>query len=269
MTARPCARLHPVRGEHLERLLTPDDDPADPGCARRYGKCRGCRPAVVADTAGVHEQLCDACKAQIMRVLLDLDGLLDHVRLHVRPGTANPRQDVLREAPAPLTVAAVDDADALHAVVHTWALRYAYALGLAGPQVTRSAVRWDDDEWPVGIMPGRDPMVTYAVVQWLIPHADGLSSGLHPDTRAADAVAWYRDLTSTYWAVENRWPRAPKERRLSLPCPGCDRLMLHMHPPSVQGADVTVMCHRCGFRMTEDDYYWRVHEVRGEKRTAS
>lgn len=264
MSINRCARRHWIPGEHRDPV-TPDDDPTDPGCPRKYTRCKGCVPVLVAE--GTRRRLCDGCLGSIKRALLDVDDLIDHIRRHVVPGTMNPRQDVLREAPAPLTVAAVDDADELHAVLHGLAIRYARATGLVGPPVRVSDVRWDDAGWPVGIRPNAY-RATAPVTDWLITHADGIAAGLRPSTAEQDAVDFYRDVVITHERLAHRWQRVPQERRLPLPCPSCDRLTLHMHPPKAEGHPVQVMCHRpvCGRAMTEDDYYWRVTEARSERK---
>jgi hypothetical protein len=263
-----CTRNHYVRGEHRDPV-TPDDDPADPGCPAAYARCKGCQPVLIPE--GSTRLICDGCDAHIARCLLDAPALVAHIRGHVRPGTYMPRQDVLREAPAPLNVAAVDDADELFSVLAGWAIGYARAVKLAGPLVEAGHVRWDASGWPVGIAAGRNP--TETVTDWLLTHRQGIATtGLHPgagpDTARVDVVAWYRDVTDTHTRISGRWPRTPAERRLPLPCPQCDRLTLHMHPPAAEGHPVQVICHwkTCGRTMTDEDYYWRVNEAKEGQR---
>jgi hypothetical protein len=226
-------------------------DAATTTCARDCGE-----PA----TTG---HLCQPCQGLVTRALLDTSDLFRHVRVHVRPGTRNPRDDVLREAPAPLTISAVDDADRLHATLHTWAIRAAAHARLTGPQVPRTWVRWDQAGNPVGAISRTDP--TTEVAGWLITHTDLLAAGV-PDRPAARE--WADQVIAVHREVSSRWPREPHARKLHLPCPSCNRLMLHLHPPAEFEHPVTVLCHNlaCGRRMTEHDYYWRVQEAKAARR---
>jgi hypothetical protein len=68
-----------------------------------------------------HHSVCRRCTGVTRDALVRLPDLVEHIRAHVVPGSAGPTDAIRvrssKTAPAPLSLAAVDDADRLHAVI--------------------------------------------------------------------------------------------------------------------------------------------------------
>lgn len=283
-TVEPCIRGCLAHGKHLPACPCHGDTHAhaDSQCP----SCPGCAPRV-ADVG----RLCQPCSGRITRALLDAPDLVGWIREQVTPGTwRGTRDDVLREAPAPLTVDAVADADDLHALLSAWAVAYADLTGLTGPSWGGSAIRPGsrrridlpgphglpstrhvvyDDPRVVGLRADADHRdATHRVATWLLRHREGIA--------ALDwAASWHDEVVDAIRGASSRWPRAPRQRKLPLPCPSCDQVMLWMHPPAGPPAyqddgslswayPISVCCHNdaCGRVLTEGDYYLAVGNIR-------
>lgn len=266
MTAQACVRGCTVPGKHKTTCRCADvghrhviewhDHVPDAECS---ADCRGCdwcdggclpRPARVG-------LLCAGDAGRIVRTVAELPALVMWIRVNVTPGGAGSR-DVLREAPAPLDVQAVDDADRLHRLLCEWAARYLADAGLAGPKHVASLVR------PGGhasLHAGATGEATGELAAWLTPHLAGMAA-------QPWAGRWHDRLTATVRQVDQRWPREDARIKLPLPCPTCQRVMLYRHPPVTKGADFTVICHAddCDRVLSLDDYYVRAHVALGEHR---
>ncbi len=81
--------------------------------------------------------VCRRCTGTARDALVRVPDLVEHIRAHVVPGSAGPTDAVRvrssKTAPAPLSLAAVDDADRLHAVLADACGRVMAGRGLTGP----------------------------------------------------------------------------------------------------------------------------------------
>lgn len=273
--AAPCLRGCSKTGQHQPDCLCGAEGGDDPPRTHEHGedcpRCSGClpRPAVKGG-------LCQPDVGRLTRALLGMADLASWIRTNRTPGTWRPgRGDVLREAPAPLEIAAVDDADEMHSTLARWTALYCSEVPMAGPPWLGSDVRpaarrikagWHLTSCSASDCPGcwveyvearvvglrstaSASMAIGGLAGWVLTHLEGV---LERDW-AGDL---YGEVTDVYRAADARWPRSDRERKLPLPCPECQRVMLFMHPPAEERHPVTVVCHReeCGHVLTESDY---------------
>ena len=267
MTAAHARIAHCVsgctqRGQHL-------DDCADE-------RCGGCLPRPAAEQRAV----CERCDSRTVEALSRIPDLVVHVRSLVEPSLAGTLADRVsggsREAPAPLNVNAVADADDLHAMVAAWIEKVIdeHPAGLVGPPWVGSRVLaaskrrhdqiTDTDGRPVLVYD--QPRVagltaegwdaTTHLVTWLLPH---LPWALAQADWADDLVAV---ITTEHAKVAARWPTEERPQHLAAPCPKCDRLTLTRYAPSCYLGPVTISCRHpdCGEPVPPDkyDFYSRV-----------
>lgn len=221
-----------VNGHHDHPIGQACDD-----ACRWCDECAGClpRPATVGQP---DPRLCQACGGRARLAILDAGDLVQWVRDNVVPGTWRPGdRGVLREAPAPLTEQAVDDADAIHAALADWVIAYTLATGLTGPSWAGSAIRPQvrrvaedgttryDDARVIGLRAAGDHRVTARLAGWTLTHLEGFAG----QSWAGD---WHDEIVTLTRQVSGRWPREDRVRKLPIPCPSCDRVMLYMHPPA-------------------------------------
>lgn len=263
-----CARGCVVPGRHLGACTCGSDGHQhDDTC---HG-CEGCQPREA--TIG---QLCRSDVSRIERALLDAPQLAAWVRENVERGasTSDGPKAAGKRTPAPLNLSAVDDADAIAAVLWTWTEQAMDWAGMAGPGSVGFHVKPSaKTRTGTGEIVYRDPAVT------------GLRSDADPDETLGRLAAWMLDqieelasmpaadelhdeITDTIREIRNRWPQADRNRKLPLPCPACDLAMLYLHPPAGppmrdENGKLTwahqhlVHCHNddCGETMTNDSYY--------------
>lgn len=114
-----------------------------PGCDEE--ECRGCVPREASEGG-----LCGRCWGNLQRDIRTAPSIVDWIREHVEPssqwGERINSGDV--DAPAPLSVTAVADADELHACLASWALLILeeHPARLVGPRVER---QWRADDGAV------------------------------------------------------------------------------------------------------------------------
>jgi hypothetical protein len=246
-----CARGCTVRDRHLSTC--PEQDPAWP-------ECTGCQPRG-AETG----QLCGLCLGRITRALLDAPHLVRWLRANVAPGAPAdaPRVTLTREAPAPLSIAAVDDIDAVFAALANGITRYCGATGLTGPRLTgaRAVADTNGGSRVNGVRSDvPDAQAVGQLAAWALDHLDGIVSQTWAPT-------WHDDVTVIVRTANKRWPRHDPARKLPIPCPSCDRVMLFMHPPVAAGHPTTVTCHAsdCARVLTEADYWLRAQTLYSER----
>jgi hypothetical protein len=111
---------------------------------------------------------------------------------------------------------------------------------------------------------------TQHLVAWLLAHADQIAA-------RDDAAEWHDDVVDSVQHLAGRWPVVDRPRPLPVPCPSCDLLSLHLHPPllaphyradgGVSAQDHQVICHTdwCGRVLTEGDYWLRVGVLVSER----
>lgn len=251
-----CARGCTVRDRHLNHCA---DAGAEPGAART---CTGCQPRT-ADAG----QLCQLCEGRITRALLDAPHLVGWLRANVAPGAATdaPRVAGTREAPAPLSLAAVDDIDAVYATLANGIVRYCRAARLSGPRLSGARTVADATTgagWRVGGIRAETPDAEAVgqLAAWLLDHLRGVMD-------QPWAPTWHDEVTTAVRTAGKRWPREEPARKLPIPCPSCDRVMLFMHPPVAAGHPTTVTCHAadCARVLTEGDYWLRASTLLAER----
>lgn len=229
-----------------------------------------------------------------------MPDLVEHIRTQVRPGWGGDHVHVKgsRTPPAPIRLAAVDDADQLHAMVAGWceqvmdgrdlagpdwagtmvlpASRRARASGRHGRSCRRCACFGDAAPRPVGPhRPGcSDQPCDGCVAAYDAPRAYGLRrpgatqtlvrwliphlDWLLAGPAAAEFVA---EVTAAVRSAQAHWPVEERPVRCAAPCPACDRLTLVRRAPRWQGGPVTISCEAadCGEPLDEGLY---AHYVR-------
>lgn len=259
----PCARGCTRGGKHRPTCSCgADGHDHDEQCAA----CAGCLPRGAA-----LGRLCTPCAGRVTRALLDAGDLAAWLLENVMPGSTPdaPRVSGSREAPVPLSLTALDDADELHATLATWVMRYTRWTGLAGPATTGTATRprlidrdghHHTERRPTGLRPEAGATVTAQLAAWLLAHQEGLA---HHEA----APFWHDEIVGIVRLANAHFPRADPARKLPIPCPSCDRVLLYMHPPVAAGHPVTVACaaDECGRILTEGDYYVRATTLLHER----
>lgn len=246
-----CARGCTVRDRHLSTCPELDAELPD---------CTGCQPR--AADAG---QLCTVCVGRVTRALLDAPHLVGWLRENVAPGAPAdaPRVAGTREAPAPLSIAAVDDIDAVYAALANGITGYCRTSGLTGPRLTgvRAVTTPDGGSRVAGLRSEvTDAEAVGQLAAWALEHLTGILT-------QPWAATWHDEVTVIHRAANNRWPRHDPARKLPIPCPSCDRVMLFMHPPVAAGHPTTVTCHatECARVLTEADYWLRAQTLYAER----
>lgn len=250
-----CVRGCTVRGRHLSTCPEPAADTAT---------CTGCQPRQA--TLG---RLCDACTGRITRAVLDAPHLVEWLRDNVAPGatTDAPRVAGTREAPAPLSLTALDDIDSIYVTLVHAVVSYCAAAGLVGPKLTGIRTALAHGQAPHRVTGLRREVPNHVAVAqiaaWVLDHHEGM---VHQPW----AGSWHDDITGAVSTASKRWPRQDPARKLPIPCPSCDRVMLRMHPPMAAGHPTTVACHasECGRVLTEADYWLRAQTLYSERARA-
>lgn len=207
--------------------------------------CRGCTPREASEGL-----LCARCWGNLQRDVRTAPSIIDWIREHVEPSSQWGERINSGEvdAPAPLSVTAVDDADELHACLASWALLILeeHPARLVGPNVPR---QWRaTDGTVVGLMP--DSNATTAVSRFVATHAEWAANQPWAGEMVAEVGALVRTLLA-------RYPEAERSRHLTdARCPVCERTTMVYHPPAWAGSDVLVQCdyHGCGCIVPEDRY---------------
>lgn len=247
--------------------------------------CEGCQPAQA--TLGL---LCGPDIGRIRRALHEAPDLAGWVRENVERGAApEGRRAGGKRTPAPLNLAAVDDADDLAALLWGHA-EPQIERGLTGPSTeglrirpkTRHLVLDEEAETAeeveldpavIGLRPGADPIQAVSnVAGWLNAHLAALVS-----TEGAGDI--HDEITERIREIRNRWPQSDHNRKLPLPCPACNLAMLYLHPPAgppardaegnvVWAHEHLVHCHNddCNNVMSHDSYYLKATTALAERK---
>ena len=255
--ATPCLVEHAVPRQH---------GPECPG-----GDCPGCRVAV-AD----HDRLVCRWHALATRdAVASCPDVVGHLRDHVTPGAATgDDRGGTRDAPAPLSVAAVNAADDLHATLASWALlileehpgslhgpdwsgsdvRPASTRRLEGDYVGRGLLRryvpgprQYDPARVAGLAAGRGSGPTRLVATWMLRHLDWA-------LRQPWAGVLADELPAKVDGLRRQWPTSERPQHLPQPCPACQLKAVERRAPSCQGAPVTISCLACGHLIPEEHY---------------
>jgi hypothetical protein len=252
-----CARGCTARGRHLP---TCSDGTETSHSRESPDACGGCLPR--SATVGL---LCEPCAGRVTRALLDAPHLVAWLRENVAPGAASdaPRVAGTREAPAPLSLTAVDDIDTIVTALVVAVMSFCKDTTLVGPQLVgvRAVVLDKTRARVIGIRSEVAPEESTAqFAAWLIDHLEGVAA-------QPWAPAWATSVTHAVASASKRFPRADPARKLPIPCPSCDRLLLYMHPPFAAGHPTTVTCHGadCARVLTEADYWLRAQTLYSER----
>lgn len=267
----PCAAGCVSLGRHV------DDCPCSaPGHKPAHeDHCDGCasRPAEF----GV---LCRGCHRRLARTLTDAPDVVAHLRANVAPswqqGDGGPVSGS-REAPAPLSLDALDAADALQAAIASWVVEI-IELHPPVPRVVEVTIppwrprqvlrqerlvppaRFDDVRWsrsytltdedgqvhvqggrPIGVH-GDDALDQADVCADLCSWLRRLLAWIEAQPWSGDMA---RELDSMLTTSLYRWPLEPRGHRIEqVPCPSCEHLTLWWTPPAVYRASSSVQCER-------------------------
>lgn len=235
--------------------------------------CHGCLPRPADDASAV----CRSCRGRLHDALVRLPDLVQHIREHVVPGS--PGGDSVhvrgtRTPPAPLSVPAVDDADALHSMLAAWCgevmdgrdvrgpvwrgtmvlaaakrtLEGRHRVGCSGRRCTGCAVAYAPPR-VFGLAAAADGTPTSALVEWLHPHLDWALAQAW-----ADEIVY--EVTAQVRTVGSRWPVEERPTRCAAPCPACDRLTLTRYAPQWHTGPVSIRCTAtdCGEPLDERLY---------------
>lgn len=249
---------HTTPGEHLDACPTPST-------------CTGCapRPTLAAEPLLV----CVHHRARVVSALAAAPDLVAHLRECVIPGKASTGDPTgtrsSSAAPAPLSVAAVSDADDVHAMLMSWALEVRRlhpshpVPPMAGSDVRpQTSTRTADgaavvvDAQVVGLTSTAPPETTTWVTRWLL---DWLHWAL---CQPALAAALATEIPAVIGRIRARWPIEDRDAALAVPCPACDLRTLIRHVPRWASAPVTVTCSACTWVADEDRYDWLIRLAR-------
>ena len=250
-----CAIGHKVRGRHVEDCAATD--------------CKGCLPAV----AFGQSLYCVRHIGLIHMTLLQAPDLVSHIREHIEPGSSPPGSSIKRtkgEAPAPLNVSAMSDADDLHAALVEIAELVMDERHLAGPAWSGTDVRpaaKRRTEWgaivyePARAAGVKDTIASSEVASWLIPHEEWLGG-------YEGAVGAIAGLLKLAGQLRGRWPIEVRPQHLPTPCPTCDRLSLYRYAPKFAGLPVAIACAAddCQTVIKDELYAWHTRRLVAEKR---
>lgn len=248
---RTCASGCTKLGVHL---------PSCDGPETGDGGCRGCMPREATDG-----RLCGRCWGNLQRDVRTAPSIVDWIREHVEPSSQWGERVNSREidAPAPLAVTAVDDADGLHACLASWALLILeeHPAGLVG--IRPKGQRRLHDGTVVGILEGST--ATGSVCRFIDTHLEW-----------ATDQGWVGEMVSevgnTVRTLLARYPQAERARHMPQAfCPACGRSSMVYFPPTWVGAEVVVQCEHasCGERVPEDRYGHFMRLVEQQRKEAS
>ena len=263
---KPCAGGCTSLGSHQ-----PQCPCAGPGHKPAHDDhCDGCQPRPAE--FGV---LCRGCHRRLTRALADVPDLVLHLRAHVAPSwqvSDGGSVSGTREAPAPLSLDAVDAADELVAAVASWVVEVLEVH----PEIPRIVVvdgrerrvverivpppRLDDVRWSRSYtqvdVDGRvyvqRPRPIGAQAEDNYAHGDvvrDLCSWLRRHLGWIEEQAWSpalaRELDDLVRTDLARWPFEPRGHRIEqVPCPSCENLTLWWSPPSAYLHESVVRCER-------------------------
>lgn len=186
--------------------------------------------------------------ARARQRLNEAPGLIAYVRTLVVPAGVQ-RSDGLprsasKEAPAPLRVDAVDEADSAYAQLLNWVGYWAETLHLS-PPVTASYA-WSNAREVQGFRAGVTPegagLLVKNLAVWLVAHQDKIE-------RHEYAGSYFDDVAGIVWDLRKKFPRVGRGIRPVFPraCPVCDSPSMGVEWQSDQLTDFALICAYCGF----------------------
>lgn len=186
--------------------------------------------------------------ARARQRLNEAPGLVAYVRTLVVPAGVQ-RSDGLprsasKEAPAPLRVDAVDEADSAYAQLLNWVSYWSEALHLT-PPVTASYAWGNDREaqgFRAGVTPDGAGLLIKNLTVWLLMHQDKIERHEH-------AGGYLEDVATIVWDLRRKFPRSGQGPRpvLPRPCPICGDESMGVEWQSEQLTDFMLVCAYCGF----------------------
>jgi hypothetical protein len=177
----------------------------------------------------------------------EVPGLVAYVRTLITPAGAQRSDGVPRpaskEAPAPLRVDALDEADNLYAQLLNTVEEMSERLNVS-PPVT-AVYAWSNSREVQGFRAGVTPEGAGVLVRnlttWILLHFDKVAR--HPL-----AGHWYEDLTTMVEDLAKQFPRASRGAQLVLPRPCwlCGGETMGVEWRSAELRDFTLVCSYCG-----------------------
>ena len=259
-----CASGCTIRRRHLADCGTEDGDTTADACP-------GCLPRPASDGSTV----CIVCDGRWTDALTRAPELVTHIRSLIEPGSAGPSEAQWKHtkgaaAPAPLNVAAVSDADDLHAVLASWAARVVDESGMHGPHWSGSDVRPAsrrrtcggvayEDARVVGLTAGTDGAATREVAGWLLTHRAWILS-------REWVPVMVQEVSRMVGQLRARWPVEERPARLPIRCPECGQRALTRYAPREAGWPSTITCDECGQTIPEQLYGHYARLVLAEQR---
>lgn len=216
----------------------------DQHLAQCRGDCWGCLPRPT--DSGL---VCARCQTRLGAAIRTTPALVDWLRQQLDPTqTASDRVSGTHAPPAPLNVAAVADADDLHAMLASWALLHLeeHPDNLSGPRLGGTLRTTTGDV--AGVLSAAGNAPTVELCRWLNTH---LPWALDREW----AGVYVSEVTERVAVLRARYPDDERSRAiLDVPCPRCDRLSLVYHPPAWAGSRIQVICehYECGAEIPED-----------------
>ena len=205
--------------------------------------------------------LCEGHLGALRVHLETLGALALHCRRLITPsasaGLTGGRSGAV-DAPAPLALSPVDDADDILAWMWSWASMIAEDTGHRLPPQA--------DAWACGgVVHGMrrgDYVALVALTGWLLDRLDAAARRPWIDEWALESKVKAAQL-------DRRYPRSERPIFLPMPCPACDLLTLVRHPPRFRDLPVLIVCdsHDCGEVLPENMYDWYTRRFAEEKRT--
>lgn len=226
-----CASGCVVRGQHVESCQDPE--------------CPGCQPREAVE--GV---LCRWCFQRLTGAVVDIPGLVAHLREMAAPGVVSALGREGGGAGVPgsrsLYPPALETADELIGMLGSWVdeIVEEHPDHLQGPpargwRFSRPAWRHDPDTGEVWRPEVERTFATQRAVEdtvrWLLPRLGWVAGQpWAPDMR--------RELCAQVSTALARWPMEEREHDVPAPCPWCEQWALRYHPPEEFGAPERVTC---------------------------
>lgn len=201
-------------------------------------------PMHLKPTEATHGQLCEGHHTALIEAITQAPALVMWVREHIQHRTGDGEHvRTSKDPPAPGNLAAIDDADYLHAQLAGWArLVLEERPELQGPKW--QGTRRNKAGEPIGLT---DARATAGIAAFLLTHIDH-----------ATAQPWIgdmaREITLNTSHLHRKYPQAEASRRLSSPCLRCNHKTITYTPPGEPGWPVLIRCTTCNHIVPEEYY---------------
>jgi len=191
-------------------------------------------------------------KWRLARALREAPDLLAHVRSIAISGRSE-RGETLGEWSAPLRITAVDDADAVYALLVSWVIHLAHLIQVSPPSLTVVAWSLRDKDLTAGekllgfraeSTPEGVALLIRTQTMWLLIHQEQIEG-----TETYDDFR--RQTLRALWSLRSRYPMQQRRERSTedRECPACHRWMVRASWFSDDMRDAQVRCHGCGYVM--------------------